>query len=151
MIYSLVSLFADIGRTGAGLALRVHRHSEGRHSEQDSKALGRVRDELQRMSRGEVATDADDDSDPLFGTIDGQYVLVDIVRDEVKSKASADIMAGLAARAKQIDRVLSGATDEACHDSLERFFREVHDLANEISVVGLRVNPVFEVFGALTK
>jgi hypothetical protein len=93
---------------------------------------------------------AADDSDPLFETMDGQYVLVDIVREEVKSKDSAEIMAGLAARANQLDRVLSDTADADCYDSLYRFFREVHDLAEEISVVGLRVNPVFEVHGALS-
>ncbi len=144
---SVLDVYADVGRSAAGISLRFVRVAQNRETQRDREALTAIADALVQFSDGEVKLQS---KYPLFSTIDGLFVLADATRESRALTAN-----GLKDRLKEIagmlkDIIPSGA-DRRCERAavLQGVFREAHDFAEEITVTGLRKNPVAELFSAL--
>lgn len=143
----VLDVYADVGRSAAGISLRFVRIAQDRETQRDRDALAAIVETLTQASEGEVKLESEY---PLFSSIDGLFVLADATRE------SRDLTAnGLKDRLKEIagmikDIIPSGA-DRRCERAtvLQGVFREAHDYAEEITVTGLRKNPVVELFNAL--
>ena len=124
-------VYADVGRCATTIALRLGRFAEGKRIEKDRLALCPVRDELRRMSKGEVQTDPDK-RDPIFTTIEGQVVVIFAAREELHSEDRAAVMRHLASRSEMLDRVLSESTLNGVADAkaLDDFFGDIDCLCH---------------------
>lgn len=147
----LLDVYADVGRSAAGISLRFVRIAQDRETQRDRDALDSIVEALTQASLGEVKLQSEY---PLFSSIDGLFVLVNAINEwqqHFRGSNTRERFKALADEIKEVTALEDKDERSRRADPLRGIFREAHDFAEEITVTGLRKNPVSVVFSALTK
>ena len=142
--------YADVARRAADWSLRLGCLARGRGLDEDRASFAAVGKKLSSLSRGDVVTEPDEE-DPIFSTVEGQVAIVFVAYEELGTKEKGRVKAYLGSLSDEMKGLASDGPRNGGAEAvkLSEFFWELHDLAEELSVTGLRVDPVFELFSAL--
>ncbi len=142
----VVDAYADVGWSATAISLSLARIEQERAISRDRATLQAVAGALDSFSQG--AYEQEETETPLFSQIEGLFVFVRTMSEWHQPPAEGDIRQRAGSLAAMVrDFLGTGRQGEP----LRKFFRKVHDVAEEVTATRLPFDPVVEVFGALAE
>ena len=141
--------YVDAGWSAAAILLSLARIEQKRPIPRDRKTLQTVAGALDNFAQGAYEQEAET---PLFSQIEGLLVFVRTMHEWDQPPAEGDIRQRASDLAVMLRGFLEGTREgERQGALLRKFFRKVHDVAEEVTATGLPFDPVVEVFSSLAK
>jgi len=144
----VVETYADVGWSATAISLSLTRIEQGRPIPRDHETLKAVAGALDSFSQGTYEQETET---PLFSRIEGLLVFVRTVKEWHQPPVEGDIRERARGLAQMLRDFLGTGEGAGQGEPLRKFFRKVHDVAEEVTATGLPFDPVVEVFGALAK
>lgn len=139
----MFEVYADVGWSATAISLSLARIEQKRSISRDRETLEAVVGALDSFSQGAYEQETET---PLFSRIEGLFVFVRTMSEWHQPPAEGDIRQRAGSLAAMVrDFLGTGRQGEP----LRKFFRKVHDVAEEVTATRLPFDPVVEVFGAL--
>lgn len=145
-----VDAYADVGWSATAISLSLARIEQQRPISRDRETLQEVARALDNFSEGAYEQQP---GTPLFSQIEGLFVFVKTVSEwkQRPGPADGDIRQRAGSLAVMLRDFLGTGEGAGQGELLRKFFRKVHDVAEEITATRLPFDPVVEVFGALAE
>lgn len=138
--------YSDSATSAAGIKLALHRLAEDRRHPVDIKRAFEAARGLEKMTKSYLSFD-DKSDEAIFSSMYGVCAVIKTILDKDKTK---DVVERIKHYSKQLYDVADNepsAREKA--RELEKFFENIHAVADELSVLGMYDNPVVYIFGHL--